>query len=109
MRLPQGRFAAITETRGRVTRHHRHQHHPARSRCALRITFRSAKLPHPLREHAAIAEQRLSDCAAGIRNPDWNVGKVWLSPDAGPKQQEEIAVIAAALLQYASMLGAQEL
>jgi len=39
----------------------------------------------------------------------WNVGKVWVSPNAGPKQQEEIAVIAAALLQYTSMLGAQEL
>ena len=38
----------------------------------------------------------------------WNVGKVWVSPNAGPKQQEEIAVIAAALLQYTSMLGAQE-
>ena len=38
----------------------------------------------------------------------WNVGKVWVSPNAGPKQQEEIAVIAAALLQYTSLLGTQE-
>ena len=38
----------------------------------------------------------------------WNVGKVWMSTNAGPQQQEEIALIAAALLQYTSLLEAQE-
>jgi len=38
----------------------------------------------------------------------WNIGKLWMSADTGPMQQEEIAVIAAALLQYISLLGTQE-
>jgi len=38
----------------------------------------------------------------------WTVGKVWISPTAGAPQQEEISVIAAALLQYTSLLGMQD-
>ena len=37
----------------------------------------------------------------------WTVGKVWVSPKAAPQQQEEVSVIAAALLMYTSLLGTQ--
>ena len=77
-------------------------------RCALRITFRSATPEPPSSTAIASASAPCTKRrTAAFRLRGWDTKSV--SPNTGPKQHEEIAVIAAALLQYTSILGAQEL
>jgi len=136
--LAQGRFAGITETRGRVTdttdislpgfpRVNCDFMGTQNGRLALRVadyvsqrdagdaelnghrwsirsvnTLQSQSGRFPI---ARLGYEILAEGKVLAAVETWNVGKVWMSPDAGPKQWEEISVIAAALLQYTSMLG----
>ena len=137
--LAQGRFAGITETRGRVTdttditlpgyprvncdflgtqngtlalrvADYVSQRDAGDAelnghRWSIRSVHQTQNSGFPI---ARLGYEILADGKVLAAVETWNVGKVWVSPNAGPKQQEEIAVIAAALLQYTSMLGAQE-
>jgi hypothetical protein len=137
--LAQGRFAGVTEYRGRVTDSTEitlpgyprvncdftgaHQ-----GTLALRVTnyvsqrdsgdvelnghkwsirsinnLQSGSFPVARLGYEILADEKV---LASVET--WTIGKLWLSPNATPTQQEEIAVIAAALLQYTSLLGAQD-
>ena len=139
--LAQGRFAGVTETRGRVTdttdinlpgyprvncdfmgmqkgtlslrvTDYVSQRdagdaelngHPWTIRSVNSLQSQSGGFPIARLGYEILAEGKV---LAAVET--WNVGKVWISPTAGATQQEEISVIAAALLQYTSLLGMQD-
>lgn len=138
--LAQGRFAGVTETRGRVTdttditlpgfpRVNCDFAGALQGTLAMRAKFPSQRDAGDaeLNGHrwsirsvnslqsqsgnfplARLGYEILSEGKVLAAVETWNIGKVWVSPGAGPLQQEEISVIAAALLQYTSLLGAQD-
>ena len=139
--LAQGRFAGVTETRGRVTdttditlpgypRVNCDFMGTQKGTLSLRVTdyvsqrdsgdaelnghswsirsvnsLQSQSGSFPI---ARLGYEILADGKVLAAVETWTVGKVWISPTAGPMQQEEISVIAAALLQYTSLLGMQD-
>ena len=139
--LAQGRFAGVTETRGRVTdtteitlpgfpRVNCDFAGAQQGALALRANFPSQRdagdaeinghrwsirSVNSLQSQsgnfplARLGYEILTEGKVLAAVETWNIGQLWVSPNARPDQQEEISVIAAALLQYTSMLGAQEI